>query len=598
MILHGLCMSLAFFAILPIAIVLRNAKHKYHIIAQSSFLVLVTNGWLFGMLYRSLSPNLYPGESHSSLGYVVLLGVLAITGYDFFQVLVRLHNYVRNKASAGSFWKYVIKGERSSSSAEYGPFRQKEQDELEHLQSLKDQVDAARHTANMEKNFDPHGIDFDECGPSRRYAYSSYQGDSSSTSATGSGEHWGRPRRSGHCRTPYVDENEDEIGDIEEQLPEEGSTKLSRFLASSVYLGQWGLMLLAYTELVTGIVVYTGICQNTYGNGCLAHLIKGSNFFLYGILTFCRYLGAFAVFGWAWNRAPTYSVRTANGGPKVKPNPMPSAEMIECFTIFLYGISNTWLERQGSHAGDPFKPRQVQHISIAVMYWFGGLVGMALESKRVRRLLSLSAYLPGSRPMLPAPKSHRRGSSSAEPRSGVTGSGLGEPASYTGSFNPIPPLVTGITGAAMSAHVQPYVFLKSVHILWGNLLLAFAVMRCLTYIVLWLRPPTAERSVLPSRPPTEALGSIFLACGGLVFMSSTEEIEFTMMRNGHDDIMMLLNMVLAITCIVFCWCVVTLCVKGWARSQAFSERASSSSNSSQRGDITLPLSPPTNTSMV
>lgn len=70
-----------------------------------------------------------------------------------------------------------------------------------------------------------------------------------------------------------------------------------------------------------------------------------------------------------------------------------------------------------------------------------------------------------------------------------------------------------------------------IHELWGNLLVAFSVLRCFTYFFLWLGPP---RSILPSRPPTEALGSFFLACGGLVFMFSTEEVTIAAMRRGRD----------------------------------------------------------------
>ena len=63
------------------------------------------------------------------------------------------------------------------------------------------------------------------------------------------------------------------------------------------------------------------------------------------------------------------------------------------------------------------------------------------------------------------------------------------------------------------------------------MLVAFAVLRCMTYFFLWLGPP---KSMLPSRPPTEALGSFFLTCGGLVFIFSTEEITFAAMRRGRD----------------------------------------------------------------
>ena len=67
--------------------------------------------------------------------------------------------------------------------------------------------------------------------------------------------------------------------------------------------------------------------------------------------------------------------------------------------------------------------------------------------------------------------------------------------------------------------------------LWGNMLVGFSVLRCLTYFFMWLGPP---RSILPSRPPTEALGSFFLACGGLVFVLSTEEVTVAAMRRGRD----------------------------------------------------------------
>jgi len=125
-------------------------------------------------------------------------------------------------------------------------------------------------------------------------------------------------------------------------------------------------------------------------------------------------------------------------------------------------------------------------------------------------------------------------------------------------------LVIGVTGAAMAAHAQTYLFQVQIHALWGNLLVAFAVLRCFTYFFLWLGPP---RSLLPSRPPTEALGSFFLACGGLVFMFSTEEVTIAAMRRGRDDIMMFLNVAVAITCFAFCWALAVVSFKGWLKSR-------------------------------
>lgn len=97
------------------------------------------------------------------------------------------------------------------------------------------------------------------------------------------------------------------------------------------------------------------------------------------------------------------------------------------------------MERFGAHPGDPYTDKQIQHISIAVMFWFAGLVGMGLESRRLRRWFAALATA----------------SLNASCRNS---DGVAEPASYAGSFNPFPALVIGVTGAAMSAHFQTYLF--------------------------------------------------------------------------------------------------------------------------------------------
>lgn len=206
------------------------------------------------------------------------------------------------------------------------------------------------------------------------------------------------------------------------------------------------------------------------------------------------------------------------------------------------------MERFGANPGDPYTTKQIQHIGIAVMFWFAGLVGMGIESRMVRRWLASST-------MAGVKVTTRLREEGA----------IAEPPSYRASFNPFPALVIGVTGAAMAAHFQTYLFQVQIHQLWGNLLLGFSVLRCLTYFFLWLSPPT---SVLPSRPPTEALGSFFLACGGLEFMFSTEELTIAAMRRGRDDVMMFLNVGVAITCLAFCWTLCVVAFKGWLKMRS------------------------------
>jgi hypothetical protein len=119
----------------------------------------------------------------------------------------------------------------------------------------------------------------------------------------------------------------------------------------------------------------------------------------------------------------------------------------------------------GAKAGAPLTIHEVQHISIAILFWFGGLLGLLLELPAARRILSTAVLRLDGRPLADVPK----------------------PPSWTGCFNPFPALVIGITGLAMSNHHQPLVLAIEVHTLWGHLLALFAVLRI--------------ACVAPGRPP-------------------------------------------------------------------------------------------------
>lgn len=114
----------------------------------------------------------------------------------------------------------------------------------------------------------------------------------------------------------------------------------------------------------------------------------------------------------------------------------------------------------------------------------------------------------------------------------------------------------------MAAHHQDYAFQVSIHSLWGVLLAGGSVFRCITYFSLWIHPGVASES--PSRPPTELLTAFGYTAGGIVFMLSDEEVAFTAMRAGYDDMMAFLNLTIALTSFVFCWVLVVLACKAWA----------------------------------
>ncbi|KAF9483959.1 hypothetical protein BDN70DRAFT_873090 [Pholiota conissans] len=513
MIAHGIFMCLAFFFSIPVGIALRSVKHPLHAMATVSFYAFCALGCAASGLYKKLTPNMYEGAVHSKQGYLIILVAISLSALDIYAFLRRVITFFRSTdRTPKAFWRYVVKKETLlAAGPEYSGIVT---DEPEEFNSSK----LPRESVELEH------IPLTE----------SAEGDlnHSQTEQWANTLHQHRRHFStvseGTLFSPHSQETLDIIKSGRGPL-------LHRIGQGAFAVVERSLVLAGFAQLLVGIVTYTGGCRQNYINGCLAHLIKGAIFWSYGLLTFARYLGSFADLGWSWNRSPLGNTYTA--------------EFVESFVIFFYGATNMWMERFGAKAGDPFTTKQIQHIGIAVMFCFAGLVGMGIESRRIRKWLASSTF-----------------ASLTHPRD-MPQEAIEEPISYMGSFNPFPALVIGVTGAAMAAHAQTYLFQVQIHELWGNLLVAFSVLRCLTYFFLWLGP---SRSILPSRPPTEALGSFFLACGGLVFMFSTEEVTIAAMRRGRDDVMMFLNVAVALTCLAFCWTLAVVGFKGWIKSRTHS----------------------------
>ncbi|KZT12846.1 uncharacterized protein LAESUDRAFT_808371 [Laetiporus sulphureus 93-53] len=547
---HALFMGFAFFGALPAGIALRSVKSAWHSLTVILFYAFVVLGLGSSMLYRKLTPDMYEGAAHASQGYGWLAFAVLLSTLDVVAMVVRLITYVRSiqqgeeKFGFKSSWSYIVLGReegRLGVSAEYTGLvaDEEELNDAELKVNDVESVEADSEPLHERRNrpmqpirtvFDvdeaAHGHDGDTetaewANDVRRHRREPSYPQSAASERTLYGPH--SPRRSN-----------DTLADLANGSWLAGLNKrtLLRNMGRVAFATSERVLVFAgFMQVTTGIVTYTGGCRQNYINGCLAHLIKGGIFWCYGLATFARYLGSFSSLGWAWNRPVLSNV--------------PSAEFVESLVIFAYGATNTWMERFGAKPGDPYTAKQVQHIGIAVMFWFAGLVGMGIESKRIRRWLA-------------------GGSTAAVSTSNEGQEAVAEPPSYSASFNPFPALCIGITGAAMSAHAQTYVFQVQIHMLWGYLLSAFAVFRCLTYFFLWMAPP---RSILPSRPPTEALGAFFLACGGLSFMFSTEELTIAAMRQGRDDVMMFLNVAVAITCLAFCWTLAVVGFKGWLKSR-------------------------------
>ena len=85
-------------------------------------------------------------------------------------------------------------------------------------------------------------------------------------------------------------------------------------------------------------------------------------------------MGCFADLGWAWNVKPS---RTEVAQWKSR---IPSGEFVESFVIFLYGISNVWLEHLAAWGGE-WIAQDLEHVSISILFLGGGLVSHLLLGK-------------------------------------------------------------------------------------------------------------------------------------------------------------------------------------------------------------------------
>lgn len=158
-----------------------------------------------------------------------------------------------------------------------------------------------------------------------------------------------------------------------------------------------------------------------------------------------------------------------------------------------------------------------------------------------------------------------------------------EPDSYRTSTNPVPALVILLLGSLMSSHAQDSVVSTMVHKQWGQLLAGASFARGLTYMVMWLKPPTSR---YPGRPPTEVLVAFGLVSGGVLFMASVGSLLFLSLLllllwvadargiqasdtvNGmihyELDAMFIYTVTMGLVGLLMAWIVAVIAVKGWA----------------------------------
>ncbi|KAE8150429.1 hypothetical protein BDV25DRAFT_172169 [Aspergillus avenaceus] len=500
-------MVLAWCFILPVAVMFSIARSRFALPSQFLFLVLNAIGLLVGIIYNNQTPDLYENNAHHKIGWIATWVVSA-------QVIMSL------------IFAYAGRGESETSSYEHAAFLPVSTDEM---------AETPTHPTGIHHEY--------------RWSRDSGQGTEQNSSLNS------RPS-SPSCTSPS--EEYDTFDKPEGLFPEQPiqsrgwlrSTFVDRFLASRVprMVSSRALRILnaiylvidrtilqfGFIAIATGAVTYGGIMRSTEVFNGLAHFIKGGIFFWYGLLTLGRFMGCWADLGWGWNIKPSSDIV---GKWKAK---VPSGEFTESFVIFLYGSSNMFLEHLAGWGGK-WTATDLEHVSISILFFGGGLCGMLFESKRVKNWLNSSVlqYTPSAR----------------------THDGAWQPPdTQSVSLNPMPALVILLLGSMMGSHHQTSMISTMVHKQWGNLLVGFSFARCLTYVLMYLKPPT---SYLPARPPTEIVASFCLISGGLVFMLSTRNVVDAM-DYYELDAMFTFTVAMGVTAFIMAYETLTIAVKAWA----------------------------------
>ncbi|ORY60726.1 uncharacterized protein BCR38DRAFT_348666 [Pseudomassariella vexata] len=507
---HIILMVISWVLVLPIGLMFSIARSRYTLPTQFLFLATNAVGVLLGINYNANTPDLYPNNAHHKIGWIATWMVST-------QVLISLIGRV-----AGVMGRDAPQLHGKEESQAFIPVSTENMAEHDTMYTQ-----TYRHSNDSGQGTEPNT-------DSLRSSHSH------STSGQDS------PMELRDRRMDYDVDEDLEFKAVELNPPKADS--LLAKVAGKISMRAWKLLLfgynfmdrtmlvLGYIALVTGIVTYGRFFEGHGIFSGLAHWIKGSIFFWYGILTLGRWSGSFGELGWAWNVRPKPSSQKWR----------PTAEFVEGALIFTYGSTNIFLEHLGNSSKE-YSPQDLEHISITVLFIGGGLLAMLIESTNIRDLLNTT--------VTEAILSQADHAYSDEERAA-----LQAPRQYEFSINPIPAVVILLLGIMMSSHTQQSMISSMVHKQWGNLLTGASFARGLTYVLLYVKPP---RSVMPSRPPTELLTAFGLIAGGMIFMASSSD-TINGMIHYNLDAMFFYTVTMGFVGLLMAWIVLVLALKGWA----------------------------------
>ncbi|EUC39563.1 hypothetical protein COCMIDRAFT_10349 [Bipolaris oryzae ATCC 44560] len=484
------------------------ARFRYTILAQTLFSATNFLGVLIGVMYRRRTPDLYPKNSHNKIGWISTWLASLWVALSVIDVYVKYNsrNHTDNQTTYPlntlDITQYSpLESDHRNSACQDGDCSQWEQQPLNHL-------DGNRHTWALWSDSTLREGDFSDDD----------EGDINLPTGT-------------------VHESNNDNQFLQRIAVRFAGNRSYILLRLPYLVLDRTVLFLGFVAFASGTVVYGGIGRGNHVFNVLAHYIKGAIFVWYGLLTLGRWMGMFADFGWAWNVKPSKEVVGSWSAA------VPSAEFTESFVIFLYGASNVFLEHLAS-PGKPWSARDLEHVAISIMFFGGGLLGMFIESKKLRKLLSTSMIVKREYLVPTAIESNM----------------WERPFSWKVPMNLMPSLVILLLGLMMSGHHQESMLSAMIHKQWGLLFSGFALSRSATYMLLYVHPPS---SYLPLRPHTETVASFCLISGGIAFILSNKDTVAAMEYYGMDA-MFTLAVTVGLTGLTMAWAVFVCAVKGWA----------------------------------
>ncbi|KAM0752743.1 hypothetical protein T439DRAFT_181803 [Meredithblackwellia eburnea MCA 4105] len=214
-----------------------------------------------------------------------------------------------------------------------------------------------------------------------------------------------------------------------------------------------------WVQCVFGGIASLGFCFGEHFGQCLAHFIMGSAFIAYAmIMLLMMRVGA------------GFLLRH-----KV------SQEYLDSWVIMVWGIVNTFTEHDFLQKSNHWSHKDMQHVSLGVLWWAGGALGIFL--------------------------------------------------SRNGKRNVVPALIIGMTGFAMSAHGQSLEFSTTIHKLFGFCLMSAGLARIIEVCFVLKDQPSP-----PTNPSSfQHLPPFLLVLSGLTFLSATEEQMVWINDSGMDS---------------------------------------------------------------